>query len=142
MALSNSRFDLCVLQEAPGAEVLSSEHENKRRKVRSKKGGLRWRQCWRRAGFSPLLIALWLVSERLQVDQLLAVSLREEELSRSLQTLDASLVQARTALQAAYMEVQRLVLVKQQVGDGCGGHPCWGTGQLFLTLPASVCPTR
>lgn len=57
-------------------------------------------------------------AERLQIDQLLAVSLREEELSRSLQTVDASLIQARTALQAAYMEVQRLMMVKQQVRDG------------------------
>ncbi|XP_011618134.2 zinc finger protein 106 isoform X1 [Takifugu rubripes] len=76
--------------DAASAEILSLEHINKRRKVRSKK-------------------------ERLQIDQLLAVSLREDELSRSLQTVDASLIQARTALQAAYMEVQRLVMVKQQM---------------------------
>lgn len=63
-------------------------------------------------------------AERLQIDQLLAVSLREEELSRSLQTVDANLIQARAALQAAYMEVQRLVMVKQQVRDGCGGWCC------------------
>lgn len=56
-----------------------------------------------------------LCSERLQIDQLLAVSLKEEELSRSLQTVDSSLIQARAALQAAYMEVQRLMVVKQQV---------------------------
>lgn len=69
-----------------------------------------------------VLHASWvLLPERLQIDQLLAVSLREDELSRSLQTVDASLIQARTALQAAYMEVQRLVMVKQQVRDGCGG---------------------
>lgn len=43
------------------------------------------------------------------------MSLREEELSRSLQTLDTSLIQARAALEAAYMEVQRLSVVKQQV---------------------------
>ena len=54
-------------------------------------------------------------AERLQIDQLLAVSLREEELSRSLQTVDTSLIQARAALEAAYMEVQRLIMVKQQV---------------------------
>lgn len=62
---------------------------------------------------------LWVCAERLQIDQLLAVSLREEELSRSLQTVDASLTQARTTLQAAYMEVQRLMMVKQQVRDSC-----------------------
>lgn len=73
------------------------------------------------AAFAPVLHASWFLSERLQIDQLLAVSLREDELSRSLQTVDASLIQARTALQAAYMEVQRLVMVKQQVRDGCGG---------------------
>lgn len=49
------------------------------------------------------------------MDQLLAVSLREDELSHSLQDLDKSLVQARNALQAAYAEVQRLLLLRQQV---------------------------
>uniref|UniRef100_A0A3Q1F9L2 Zinc finger protein 106-like n=1 Tax=Acanthochromis polyacanthus TaxID=80966 RepID=A0A3Q1F9L2_9TELE len=48
------------------------------------------------------------------MDQLLVVSLREEELSHSLQDLDQSLFQARNALQAAYAEVQRLMLLKQQ----------------------------
>uniref|UniRef100_G3NNH1 Zinc finger protein 106 n=1 Tax=Gasterosteus aculeatus aculeatus TaxID=481459 RepID=G3NNH1_GASAC len=55
------------------------------------------------------------VAERLQIDQLLTVSLREDELSRCLQTVDGSLIQARAALEAAYMEVQRLMVVKQQV---------------------------
>lgn len=54
-------------------------------------------------------------AERSQVDQLLAVSLREEELNSSLQAVDNSLIQARAALQAAYLEVQRLLMVKQQV---------------------------
>uniref|UniRef100_A0A3Q4C058 C2H2-type domain-containing protein n=1 Tax=Mola mola TaxID=94237 RepID=A0A3Q4C058_MOLML len=76
--------------DVPSAETSCVEHNNKRRKVKSKK-------------------------DRLQIDQLLAVSLREEELSRSLQTVDTSLIQARAALQAAYMEVQRLMVVKQQV---------------------------
>lgn len=49
-----------------------------------------------------------------QMDQLLAVSLREEELSHSLEDVDSSLIQARNALQAAYTEVQRLLLLKQQ----------------------------
>uniref|UniRef100_A0A8C7F3Q5 Zinc finger protein 106 n=1 Tax=Oncorhynchus kisutch TaxID=8019 RepID=A0A8C7F3Q5_ONCKI len=71
-------------------EIPHSERKNKRMKVKSKK-------------------------ERLQVDHLLAVSLREEDLSRSLQGVDNSLIQARAALQAAYMEVQRLLVVKQQV---------------------------
>uniref|UniRef100_A0A665WKD2 C2H2-type domain-containing protein n=1 Tax=Echeneis naucrates TaxID=173247 RepID=A0A665WKD2_ECHNA len=72
------------------AETSCVEHNSKRRRVKSKK-------------------------ERLQIDQLLAVSLREEELSRSLQTVDTSLIQARAALEAAYLEVQRLMVVKQQV---------------------------
>ncbi|XP_059209736.1 zinc finger protein 106 [Centropristis striata] len=76
--------------DIPSAETSCLEHNNKRRKVKSKK-------------------------ERLQIDQLLAVSLREEELSRSLQTVDTSLIQARAALEAAYMEVQRLMVVKQQM---------------------------
>ncbi|XP_054474916.1 zinc finger protein 106 [Anoplopoma fimbria] len=49
-----------------------------------------------------------------QMDQLLAVSLREDELSHSLQDLDKTLVQARNALQAAYTEVQRLLILRQQ----------------------------
>ncbi|XP_070843126.1 zinc finger protein 106 [Chaetodon trifascialis] len=53
-------------------------------------------------------------SDQEQMNQLLAVSLREEELSQSLQDLDNSLVEARNALQAAYTEVQRLLLLKQQ----------------------------
>lgn len=58
-----------------------------------------------------------LCAERSHIDQLLAVSLREDELSRSLQTTDNSLIQARAALEAAYMEVQRLMVVKQQVTE-------------------------
>lgn len=54
-------------------------------------------------------------AERLEIDQLLAVSLREEELSQSLQNVDGNLIQARAALEAAFMEVQRLMVVKQQV---------------------------
>lgn len=53
-------------------------------------------------------------SDHGQMDQLLAVSLREDELSHSLQDLDTSLIQARNALQAAYTEVQRLLLLRQQ----------------------------
>ncbi|KAG9336796.1 hypothetical protein JZ751_003144 [Albula glossodonta] len=76
--------------DIPSPEIPSLERKNKRRKIKCKK-------------------------ERSQVDQLLAVSLREEELSSSLQAVDSSLIQARAALQAAYMEVQRLLVVKQQV---------------------------
>ncbi|KAM4542081.1 zinc finger protein 106 [Odontesthes bonariensis] len=76
--------------DAPSTEPSCLEHNNKRRKVKSKR-------------------------ERLQIDQLLAVSLREEELSRSLQNVDTSLIQARAALEAAYLEVQRLMVVKQQM---------------------------
>ncbi|XP_077587843.1 zinc finger protein 106 [Stigmatopora nigra] len=54
-------------------------------------------------------------TERVHIDQLLAVSLREEELSRSLQVADANLVRARAVLDAAYVEVQRVMVVKQQI---------------------------
>lgn len=76
--------------DVPSAETSCLEHNSKRRKVKSKK-------------------------ERLQIDQLLTVSLREDELSRSLLTVDTSLIQARATLEAAYMEVQRLMVVKQQI---------------------------
>nr|XP_019953106.1 PREDICTED: zinc finger protein 106-like isoform X3 [Paralichthys olivaceus] len=51
------------------------------------------------------------------MNKLLAVSLREDELSQSLQDLDISLVQARNVLQAAYAEVQTLLLLRQQFTD-------------------------
>lgn len=71
-------------------ELPSLERKNKRRKIKGKK-------------------------ERSQVDQLLNISLREEELSKSLQCLDNNLLQARAALQTAYVEVQRLLMLKQQI---------------------------
>ncbi|XP_061890440.1 zinc finger protein 106-like [Entelurus aequoreus] len=54
-------------------------------------------------------------ADRLHIDQLLSVSLREEELSRSLQAVDSNLIQARTALEAAFMQVQSFMVVKQQI---------------------------
>ncbi|XP_073683153.1 zinc finger protein 106 [Garra rufa] len=81
-------------RRAPGdvvsPEIPNEDRKNKRQKIKAKK-------------------------ERSQVDQLLAVSLREEELNNSLHAVDNSLIQARAALQAAYLEVQRLLMVKQQV---------------------------
>ncbi|XP_023566949.1 zinc finger protein 106 isoform X2 [Octodon degus] len=71
-------------------ELPSLERKNKRRKIKGKK-------------------------ERSQVDQLLNISLREEELSKSLQCMDNNLLQARAALQTAYIEVQRLLVLKQQI---------------------------
>uniref|UniRef100_A0A5F8GZM5 Zinc finger protein 106 n=1 Tax=Monodelphis domestica TaxID=13616 RepID=A0A5F8GZM5_MONDO len=71
-------------------ELPSLERKNKRRKIKGKK-------------------------ERSQVDQLLNISLREEELSKSLQCMDNNLLQARAALQAAFVEVQRLLVLKQQI---------------------------
>ncbi|NXY86185.1 ZN106 protein, partial [Alcedo cyanopectus] len=76
--------------EGSSPEIPSLERKNKRRKIKGKK-------------------------ERSQVDQLLAISLREEELSTSLQSVDSSLLQARAALQAAYVEVQRFLVLKQQI---------------------------
>ncbi|XP_030911596.1 zinc finger protein 106 isoform X1 [Geospiza fortis] len=76
--------------EGSSPEIPSLERKNKRRKIKGKK-------------------------ERSQVDQLLAISLREEELSRSLQNVDNSLLQARAALRAAYVEVQRFLVLKQQI---------------------------
>lgn len=49
------------------------------------------------------------------MDQLLDVSLREDTLNKTLEDLDRSLFQARNTLQAAYAEVQRLLLLRQQV---------------------------
>ncbi|XP_011225946.1 zinc finger protein 106 isoform X3 [Ailuropoda melanoleuca] len=71
-------------------ELPSLERKNKRRRIKGKK-------------------------ERSQVDQLLNISLREEELSKSLQCMDNNLLQARAALQTAYVEVQRLLMLKQQI---------------------------
>ncbi|XP_053923272.1 zinc finger protein 106 isoform X2 [Cuculus canorus] len=76
--------------EGSSPEIPSLERKNKRRKLKGKK-------------------------ERYQVDQLLAISLREEELSKSLHSVDSSLLQARAALQAAYVEVQQFLVLKQQI---------------------------
>ncbi|XP_059675934.1 zinc finger protein 106 isoform X8 [Gavia stellata] len=76
--------------EGSSPEIPSLERKNKRRKIKGKK-------------------------ERSQVDQLLVISLREEELSKSLHSVDSSLLQARAALQAAYVEVQRFLVLKQQI---------------------------
>ncbi|KAJ7344794.1 hypothetical protein JRQ81_000744 [Phrynocephalus forsythii] len=81
--------------EGSSPEIPSLERKNKRRKIKGKK-------------------------ERSQVDQLLSVSLKEEELSKSLQSVDGSLLKARAALQAAYMEVQRLLVLKQQISVEMG----------------------
>lgn len=62
------------------------------------------------------------------MDQLLVVSLREEELNNSLEDLDRSLHQARNTLEAAYAEVQRLLLLRQQVKTKetyPGNHPAF-----------------
>ncbi|NXA44449.1 ZN106 protein, partial [Nothocercus julius] len=76
--------------EGSSPEIPSLERKNKRRKIKGKK-------------------------ERSQVDHLLAISLREEELSKSLHSVDSSLLQARATLQAAYVEVQRFLVLKQQI---------------------------
>ncbi|KAM5235431.1 zinc finger protein 106 [Ctenodactylus gundi] len=76
--------------DGSSSELPSLERKNKRRKIKGKK-------------------------ERSQVDQLLSISLREEELSKSLQCMDNNLLQARAALQSAYVEVQRLLVLKQQI---------------------------
>ncbi|KAH0620653.1 hypothetical protein JD844_021320 [Phrynosoma platyrhinos] len=81
--------------EGSSPEIPSLERKNKRRKIKGKK-------------------------ERSQVDQLLSISLREEELNKSLQCVDGSLLQARAALQAAYIEVQRLIVLKQQISMEMG----------------------
>lgn len=49
------------------------------------------------------------------VNKLLAMSMQEDELSQSLQNLGTSFIKARNVLQAAYTEVQRLLLLRQQV---------------------------
>ncbi|XP_028294972.1 zinc finger protein 106-like isoform X2 [Gouania willdenowi] len=49
-----------------------------------------------------------------QMERLLAVSLKEEEMCLRLGDLDESANKARIALQTAYAEVQRLMLLKQQ----------------------------
>uniref|UniRef100_A0A8C4LZB6 Zinc finger protein 106 n=1 Tax=Equus asinus asinus TaxID=83772 RepID=A0A8C4LZB6_EQUAS len=82
--------EVTPLADGSSPELPSLERKNKRRKIKGKK-------------------------ERSQVDQLLNISLREEELSKSLQCMDNNLLQARAALQTAYVEVQRLLMLKQQI---------------------------
>lgn len=49
------------------------------------------------------------------VNKLLALSLKEDELTRSLENVGDQLIQAQSILQSTYTEVQRLLAVKQQV---------------------------
>ncbi|KAG8449516.1 hypothetical protein GDO86_016238 [Hymenochirus boettgeri] len=76
--------------DASCPEIPSLERKTKRRKIRG-------------------------IKERSQVDQLLSISLREEELNNSLLNVDENLQKARASLQAAYVEVQRLLVFKQQI---------------------------
>ncbi|XP_039597398.1 zinc finger protein 106-like isoform X1 [Polypterus senegalus] len=76
--------------DAPTPEIPNLEITSKRRKIKLKK-------------------------ERSQVEQLLSISLKEEELTKSLEGVDSNLLQARSALQHAYIEVQRLLMLKQQM---------------------------
>ncbi|XP_026855327.2 zinc finger protein 106-like isoform X2 [Electrophorus electricus] len=70
-----------------------------------------------------------------QVSELLAMSLREEELSSSLTNTDGHLLQARAALHAAYAEAQRLQVVRQQIPTFVNPPV-----DILLTLPTR--PTR
>ncbi|XP_055011915.1 zinc finger protein 106 [Boleophthalmus pectinirostris] len=83
-------------RDVPHPETSSLEHHTKRRK-KSKK-----------------------VADRSHIEELLVVSLREDELSRSLLSLDTNLIKARAALEAAYVEVQRLMMAKQQMTTEMG----------------------
>ncbi|XP_032300791.1 zinc finger protein 106-like isoform X5 [Coturnix japonica] len=115
--------------EGSSPEIPSLERKNKRRKIKGKK-------------------------ERSQVDQLLAISLREEELSKSLHSVDNSLLQARAALQAAYVEVQRFLVLKQQITMEMsalrsqriqvlqGLQESYGPSELSEQLPVSVSTER
>ncbi|XP_018086618.1 zinc finger protein 106 isoform X2 [Xenopus laevis] len=76
--------------DASYSEIPCLERKTKRRKIRGRK-------------------------ERSQVDQLLNISLREEQLNNSLLSVDNDLHQSRATLQAAYLEVQRLLVLKQQI---------------------------
>ncbi|XP_075927626.1 zinc finger protein 106 isoform X1 [Petromyzon marinus] len=77
--------------EGSSPEVPEIERKNKRMKVK---------------GFKK---------ERQHVDELLSVSLREEELSRGMQELEPTLEHAKAALHSAFLHVQELLLQKQQI---------------------------
>ncbi|XP_021175405.2 zinc finger protein 106 [Fundulus heteroclitus] len=98
-----------VVKKEPGEDVSNKSHAKKRALSRVEEDGLSDKSSCKKKKKSKKEI-----SEQSHMDQLLAVSLREDELSHSLQNLDTSLIQARNALQAAYTEVQRLLLLKQQ----------------------------
>lgn len=68
------------------------------------------------------------------MDTLLAVSTQEEDLNRSLQHLEASLIHARNILQASYTEVLRLLPLRQQVMvTRCGYlNVLWRTGMFTI----------
>ncbi|XP_061424713.1 LOW QUALITY PROTEIN: zinc finger protein 106 [Lethenteron reissneri] len=77
--------------EGSSPEVPEIERKNKRMKVKGLK------------------------KDRQHVDELLSVSLREEELSRGMQELEPTLEHAKAALHSAFLHVQELLLHKQQI---------------------------
>ncbi|NXP54777.1 ZN106 protein, partial [Heliornis fulica] len=108
--------------EGSSPEIPSLERKNKRRKIKGKK-------------------------ERSQVDQLLAISLREEELSKSLQSVDSSLLQARAALQAAYVLKQQITmemstLRSQRIQILQGLQETYEPSELSEQLPCTVLNER
>ncbi|XP_051951979.1 uncharacterized protein LOC127622088 [Xyrauchen texanus] len=56
-------------------------------------------------------------SKKKQLDELMTLSLREEELNSSFENVGEQLLQAYSTLQNAYTEVQHLLAVKQQVSS-------------------------
>lgn len=66
---------------------------------------------WRNFSWSKCLV----LPDQELVNKLLAMSMQEDELSQSMQNLGTSFIKARSVLQAAYTEVQRLLLLRQQV---------------------------
>ncbi|RXN26597.1 zinc finger protein 106 [Labeo rohita] len=55
------------------------------------------------------------ISRKRKVNTLISLSLKEEELTSSLENVGEQLFQAYSTLQSAYSEVQRLLAVKQEV---------------------------
>ncbi|XP_058612078.1 uncharacterized protein znf106b isoform X2 [Onychostoma macrolepis] len=55
------------------------------------------------------------ISRKRKVNKLISLSLKEEELTSSLENVGEQLFQAYSTLQSAYIEVQRLLAVKQEV---------------------------
>lgn len=79
-----------------------------------------------------VLVCLWFLDN---VNKLMTLSSREEELTISLKNVGDQLFQAYSTLQNAYTEVQQLLTIKQQVCSWSNSFAYWKIENKWLFIP-------